>query len=163
MHEKYPIPKITKITTYYRVRKNIYYRIYFFWRGDVILLGPKYWPLSEYPSRITSTEQVLPAVGDCSKNIHVWKPAEGGVWNISTQPFRSHTRSVEDIRWPEDRQSSLLLLESGCIAEGEKFLLPVLRISWYFDSFIAIFFYLVFVWCYRLGVFPLYAKGYYKW
>ena len=41
------------------------------------------------------------ASGDCNKNIHVWKPGEGGQWTVS-DVFRSHTGSVEDIKWSPD-------------------------------------------------------------
>ena len=40
----------------------------------------------------------LLASGDCNKNIHVWKPGDGGQWAVS-EAFRSHTGSVEDIKW----------------------------------------------------------------
>ena len=37
--------------------------------------------------------------GDCSKNIHVWNPQEGGEWSIDQRPYAGHTASVEDLQW----------------------------------------------------------------
>lgn len=37
--------------------------------------------------------------GDCSKNIHVWNPQEGGSWHVDQRPFSGHTSSVEDVQW----------------------------------------------------------------
>ncbi|XP_072281869.1 glutamate-rich WD repeat-containing protein 1 [Pyxicephalus adspersus] len=37
--------------------------------------------------------------GDCHKNIHLWNPAEGGVWCVDQTPFAGHTKSVEDLQW----------------------------------------------------------------
>ncbi|XP_023327620.1 glutamate-rich WD repeat-containing protein 1 [Eurytemora carolleeae] len=53
----------------------------------------------------SGTESGVLASGDCNKNIHVWSPAEGGVWNINSAPYSSHTRSVEDIRWSPNEKS----------------------------------------------------------
>ncbi|XP_033753509.1 glutamate-rich WD repeat-containing protein 1-like [Pecten maximus] len=39
------------------------------------------------------------ATGDCSKNIHVWNPQQGGAWHVDQRPFKGHTSSVEDIQW----------------------------------------------------------------
>ncbi|XP_035205236.1 glutamate-rich WD repeat-containing protein 1-like [Stegodyphus dumicola] len=38
------------------------------------------------------------ATGDCKKNIHLWKPLEGG-WHVDQRPYTGHTDSVEDIQW----------------------------------------------------------------
>jgi len=53
----------------------------------------------------SSTDTGVLASGDCSKNIHVWKPGDGGVWTISDQPYTSHTSSVEDIRWSPNEKN----------------------------------------------------------
>lgn len=45
------------------------------------------------------TETGVLASGDCTKNIHVWRPEDGGTWSVSQQSYTSHTDSVEDIRW----------------------------------------------------------------
>lgn len=37
--------------------------------------------------------------GDCNKNIHLWKPVEGGTWQVDQRPFHGHTSSVEDVQW----------------------------------------------------------------
>jgi len=47
------------------------------------------------------------ASGDCKKNIHVWKPAQGAVWQINSTPYTSHTKSVEDIRWSPTEKTVL--------------------------------------------------------
>lgn len=38
------------------------------------------------------------ATGDCSKNIHVWKPNESD-WSVDQRAYIGHTASVEDIQW----------------------------------------------------------------
>jgi len=53
----------------------------------------------------SATEAGVMASGDCSKNIHVWQPSDGGVWNISSKPYSSHTKSVEDIRWSPNEKN----------------------------------------------------------
>lgn len=45
----------------------------------------------------TSEGQLL--TGDCSKNIHLWKPQNGGTWHVDQRPFVGHSDSVEDIQW----------------------------------------------------------------
>jgi len=51
------------------------------------------------------TETGVLASGDCTKNIHVWRPAEGGNWSVSELPYTSHTQSVEDIRWSPNEKN----------------------------------------------------------
>jgi len=51
------------------------------------------------------TDTGVLASGDCNKNIHVWRPGDGGVWNISEQAYSSHTSSVEDIRWSPNEKN----------------------------------------------------------
>ena len=53
----------------------------------------------------SATDTGVLASGDCSKNIHVWKPGDGGVWVISDQAYTSHTSSVEDIRWSPNEKN----------------------------------------------------------
>jgi ribosome assembly protein RRB1 len=44
------------------------------------------------------------ATGDCSKNIHIWKPNETE-WLVDQRPYIGHTASVEDIQWSPNEQS----------------------------------------------------------
>ena len=44
------------------------------------------------------------ATGDCSKNIHIWKPSETD-WLVDQRPCVGHTASVEDIQWSPNEQS----------------------------------------------------------
>jgi WD40 repeat protein len=44
------------------------------------------------------------ATGDCSKNIHIWKPNETE-WTVDQRPYTGHTASVEDIQWSPNEQS----------------------------------------------------------
>ncbi|KRZ72741.1 Glutamate-rich WD repeat-containing protein 1 [Trichinella papuae] len=37
--------------------------------------------------------------GDCKGNIHFWKMAQGGEWQIDQRPFKQHRSSVEDLQW----------------------------------------------------------------
>jgi ribosome assembly protein RRB1 len=37
--------------------------------------------------------------GDCSKNIHVWKPSNENAWIVDQRPYLAHKSSVEDIQW----------------------------------------------------------------
>ncbi|CAH2091321.1 unnamed protein product [Euphydryas editha] len=50
------------------------------------------------------TEQGVLATGDCRRDIHIWKPNEGGTWTVDQRPLIGHTSSVEDIQWsPSER------------------------------------------------------------
>jgi ribosome assembly protein RRB1 len=46
------------------------------------------------------------ASGDCRKDIHVWKPQEGG-WAVDQRPLVGHTDSVEDIQWSPNEKNVL--------------------------------------------------------
>ncbi|XP_066994031.2 glutamate-rich WD repeat-containing protein 1 isoform X2 [Anabrus simplex] len=44
------------------------------------------------------------ATGDCKRGIHIWNPAEGGIWHVDQRPLIGHTDSVEDLQWsPNER------------------------------------------------------------
>lgn len=47
------------------------------------------------------------ATGDCRRDIHVWQPAEGGVWKVDQRPLAGHTDSVEDLQWSPNEASVL--------------------------------------------------------
>lgn len=47
------------------------------------------------------------ATGDCRRDIHVWQPAEGGVWKVDQRPLIGHVDSVEDLQWSPSEQSVL--------------------------------------------------------
>ncbi|CAF2644742.1 unnamed protein product [Rotaria sp. Silwood2] len=44
------------------------------------------------------------ATGDCSKNIHIWKPNETE-WLVDQRSYIGHTSSIEDIQWSPNEQS----------------------------------------------------------
>lgn len=44
------------------------------------------------------------ATGDCKKDIHIWRPAEGATWIVDQRPLVGHTSSVEDIQWSPKEQ-----------------------------------------------------------
>lgn len=46
------------------------------------------------------------ATGDCSSNIHIWTPREDR-WHVDLRPFKSHTKSVEDIQWSPNEDNVL--------------------------------------------------------
>jgi ribosome assembly protein RRB1 len=48
------------------------------------------------------------ATGDCSKNIHIWKPNETE-WSVDPRPYTGHTSSVEDLQWSPNEQSVKIL------------------------------------------------------
>ncbi|RZC32951.1 glutamate-rich WD repeat-containing protein 1 [Asbolus verrucosus] len=44
------------------------------------------------------------ATGDCKRDIHIWKPADDGTWQVDQRPLVGHTDSVEDLQWsPNER------------------------------------------------------------
>lgn len=48
------------------------------------------------------------ASGDCYRNIHIWRPADGGArFKVDERPFTGHTDSVEDIQWSPNEASVL--------------------------------------------------------
>lgn len=54
-----------------------------------------------------STEGGMLATGDCRRDIHIWKPAEGGQWNVDQRPLVGHTQSVEDLQWSPNERNVL--------------------------------------------------------
>lgn len=53
------------------------------------------------------TEQGVLATGDCRRDIHIWKPNEGGTWTVDQRPLIGHTSSVEDIQWSPNERNVL--------------------------------------------------------
>ncbi|XP_013172345.1 PREDICTED: glutamate-rich WD repeat-containing protein 1 [Papilio xuthus] len=53
------------------------------------------------------TELGVLATGDCRRDIHIWKPNEGGTWNVDQRPLVGHTNSVEDIQWSPNERNVL--------------------------------------------------------
>ncbi|XP_014362089.2 glutamate-rich WD repeat-containing protein 1 [Papilio machaon] len=53
------------------------------------------------------TELGVLATGDCRRDIHIWKPNEGGTWNVDQRPLVGHTSSVEDIQWSPNERNVL--------------------------------------------------------
>ena len=48
------------------------------------------------------------ATGDCSRNIHIWKPSsDSASWSINETPYKGHTASVEDIVWSPNEANVL--------------------------------------------------------
>lgn len=47
------------------------------------------------------------ATGDCKKNIHIWKPSEGGLWAVDQRPLIGHDASVEDLQWSPNEPNVL--------------------------------------------------------
>ncbi len=47
------------------------------------------------------------ASGDCSKNIHLWKPTEDASWSVDQRPLVGHTDSVEDVQWSPNEENVL--------------------------------------------------------
>jgi WD40 repeat protein len=69
------------------------------------------------------------ATGDCSKNIHIWKPNETE-WLVDQRPFVGHTSSVEDIQWSPNEQSvKKLNFSSQSNFRFHRFLLRVVLIE----------------------------------
>lgn len=53
------------------------------------------------------TEAGVLATGDCRRDIHIWKPSEGGVWNVDQRSLVGHEQSVEDLQWSPNERSVL--------------------------------------------------------
>lgn len=47
------------------------------------------------------------ATGDNKKNIHLWKPLEGGSWRVEQKALSAHTAAVEDIQWSPNENNVL--------------------------------------------------------
>ncbi|XP_023209757.1 glutamate-rich WD repeat-containing protein 1-like [Centruroides sculpturatus] len=47
------------------------------------------------------------ATGDCNKNIHLWKPLEGGQWHVDQRAYSAHSQSVEDLQWSPNEANVL--------------------------------------------------------
>lgn len=52
------------------------------------------------------------ATGDCKKNIHIWKPSEGGLWAVDQRPLIGHDAYVEDLQWSPNEPN---VLASGSV------------------------------------------------
>ena len=61
----------------------------------------------------SNTDIGVLASGDCSKNIHVWKPGDGGQWSVSERAYSSHTSSVEDIKWSPNEKTVMASCSCG--------------------------------------------------
>ncbi len=72
-------------------------------------------PLFEFRGHLTegfamnwsNVEAGVFASGDCRKNVHLWRPAEGGSWAVDQRPLVGHTDSVEDIQWSPNEANVL--------------------------------------------------------
>ncbi|KAJ0178404.1 hypothetical protein K1T71_006227 [Dendrolimus kikuchii] len=53
------------------------------------------------------TEPGVLATGDCRRDIHIWKPNQGGSWDVDQRPLVGHTSSVEDIQWSPNERNVL--------------------------------------------------------
>ncbi|XP_004932951.1 glutamate-rich WD repeat-containing protein 1 [Bombyx mandarina] len=53
------------------------------------------------------TESGMLATGDCRRDIHIWRPNEGGTWTVDQRPLVGHTSSVEDIQWSPNERNVL--------------------------------------------------------
>lgn len=54
------------------------------------------------------TEPGTLASGDCKGNIHIWRHAEGAMWNVDQRPYNSHApTSVEDLQWSPNEKNVL--------------------------------------------------------
>ncbi|RWS22442.1 glutamate-rich WD repeat-containing protein 1-like protein, partial [Leptotrombidium deliense] len=47
------------------------------------------------------------ATGDCTKNIHIWKPRDAFTWHVDQQPLVGHSKSVEDLQWSPNEANVL--------------------------------------------------------